>query len=337
MLKAFEHRPSAPVCAVDRWLDSLDQTDGIHLVSEPRPFGLDEATFDAGLRLDERAEGVGGGLIALLRQESCDFTLPALEIGCGSGTVSIGLARHGSFPRLVFSDPSPAFLAILRRRLADRGVDSTAVRYALMAAEEIDRLPAEGFGVIALRSTVHHILDVESFLKGAAAALRPGGILAFEEPCREALMLMAALCRLLPAAAAAEGITPSAKQLEQNDVFCRAIEFYARRDVDKTLAEDKHLFGIGEMIEMGRRAGFEVQAFPNCSFDFWNQPEEGRRHADDFFSRSFRGYLEHVIGFGPEFGELWEQTLGKTSAFVDRCALGGTAPHHFATFICHKR
>jgi hypothetical protein len=188
-----------------------------------------------------------------------------------------------------------------------------------------------------LRSTVHHILDVESFLKRAAAALRPGGILAFEEPCREALMLMAALCRLLPAAAAAKGITPSAKQLEQNDVFCRAIEFYARRDVDKSSAEDKHLFGIGEMIEMGQRAGFEVRAFPNCSFDFWNQPEEGRRHADDFFSRCFRGYLEHVIGFGPEFGELWEQTLGETSAFVDRCALGGTAPHHYATFICHKR
>jgi hypothetical protein len=80
----------------------------------------------------------------------------------------------------------------------------------------------------------------------------------------------------------------------------------------------------------------EVRAFPNCSFDFWNQPEEGRRHADDFFSRSFRGYLEHVIGFGPEFGELWARTLGETSAFVDRCALGGTAPHHYATFICHK-
>jgi hypothetical protein len=119
-------------------------------------------------------------------------------------------------------------------------------------------------------------------------------------------------------------------------VFCRAVEFYARRDVDKTSAEDKHLFGVGEMIEIGRRAGFEVRAFPNCSFDFWNQPEEGRRHADDFFSRSFRGYLEHVIGFGPEFGELWARTLGETSAFVDRCALGGTAPHHYASFICHK-
>ena len=93
-------------------------------------------------------------------------------------------------------------------------------------------------------------------------------------------------------------------------MFCRAVEFYARRDVDKTSAEDKHLFAIGEMIEIGRRAGFEVRAFPNCSFDFWNQPEEGRRHADDFFSRSFRGYLEHVIGFGPEFGELWARTLG---------------------------
>ncbi|NBW87048.1 MAG: hypothetical protein EBR23_09535, partial [Planctomycetia bacterium] len=58
---------------------------------------------------------------------------------------------------------------------------------------------------------------------------------------------------------------------------------------------------------------------------------------DGFFSRSFRGYLEDVIGFGAEFGALWEQTLGDAAAFVDRCATGSTGPHHFATFVCRKR
>jgi len=330
--------PSAakPEFAVDRWLAGLDQADGIHLVSPPRPFFHDEAAFDAGLRLHKSLEAIGAGLITQLHKEGCDFTLPALEIGCGGGALSIGLARHGTFPRLVLSDPSPAFLAILRRRLAEQGIDTPALRYALMAAEEIDQLPAEGFGLIALRHTVHHILDVEGFLKRAATALRPGGFLAFEEPCAEALILMAALCKLLPGTATAESLNPTPQQLEQNDLFCRTIEFYARRDIDKSQAEDKHVFRTDEMIETGRRAGFEVRAFPNRAFDFWNQPEEEQRVAPDYFSRSFRGYLEHVIGFGSAFGELWEKTLGEAAAFVDRCASGGTGPYYLTTFLCRK-
>ncbi|MEI8395489.1 MAG: class I SAM-dependent methyltransferase [Rhodospirillaceae bacterium] len=323
--------------AVDRWLAGLEKTDGIHLVSPPRPFAHDEAAFDAGQRLDKSKESIGAGLVELLRQEGCDFSVPALEIGCGGGALSVGLARHGIFPRLVLSDPSPAFLGILRRRLTEHGIDTAALRYALMAAEEIDRLPAGGFGVIALRHTVHHILDVEGFLSRACSALRPGGFLAFEEPCWEALVLMAALCRVLPDIAVAKGLAPTALQLDQNDRFCRTIEFYARRDIDKSQGEDKHLFRADEMIDAGRRAGLEVRAFPNRSFGFWSLSQEWRRLADDYFSQSFRGYLEHVIGFGPEFGELWQQTLGDAAGFVDRCARGSSGPHYLTTFLCRKK
>jgi 2-polyprenyl-3-methyl-5-hydroxy-6-metoxy-1,4-benzoquinol methylase len=327
---------TSTAAVVDAWLAGLDQADGIYLVSPPRPFAHDEATFDAGLRLDAGMERIGGGLIAQLRREGCDFSLPAIEIGCGSGALSVGLARSGVFSRLVLSDPSPAFIAILQKRLAAHGAHNPTLRYALMAAEEVDRLPPESFGVIALRHTVHHVLDVEGFLAGAAAALRPGGFLVFEEPCMEALVLMAALCRLLPLAAAAKGITPTATQLEQNDLFCRTIEFYARRDVDKSQAEDKHLFRADEMIEAGRRAGFEVRFFSNCTFDGLNQDEAERRLKDDHFSSSFRDYLEHIIGFGPAFGDLWDKTIREAAVFVDHCCRGGGAPHYLATFTCRK-
>lgn len=87
---------------------------------------------------------------------------------------------------------------------------------------------------------------------------------------------------------------------------------------------------------MGRRAGFEVQTFPNCSYDSLNLAAEDRLPAADYFSRSFRGYLEHVIGFGPAFGTLWQQTLGEAASFVDRCGIGGTTPHYLCTFLCRK-
>lgn len=326
-----------PVGVVDDWLAGFRQVDGIYQVSPPRPFAHDEAQFDAGLRLDADTESIGNGLLAELRREGFDFALPALEIGCGSGSLSVGLARNGGFSRLILSDPSPGFLAILRRRLADGGVDAPGLRYAMMAGEDVAGLPAESFGLIALRHTVHHILDVEGFLRSAAAALRPGGFLVFEEPCAEALVLMAALCHLLPSVATARGVTSTATQLEQNDRFCRAIEFYSRRDVDKTNAEDKHLLRADEMVELGRRSGFDVRAHGNCSYAGLHFPRPEDRVTADMFSRHFRGYLENVIGFGAEFGELWDRTLSDTAAFVDRCAAGGTGPHYLATFVCRKR
>lgn len=326
-----------PMQAVDDWLAGFEQADGTYQISAPRPFAHDEAEFDTGLRIDAGTELIGNGLLAELRREGFDFTLPALELGCGSGSLSLGLARNGGFSRLILSDPSPGFLAILRRRLAQYGVDESPLRYAMMAGEDMVRLPAASFGLIALRHTVHHILDVEGFLRQAAAALRPGGFLVFEEPCREALVLMAAMCRLLPAVAVARGLKPTPRQLEQNELFCRTVEFYARRDVDKSDAEDKHMFRVEEMIEWGGRVGFDVRAYGNRSYADLVHTESDRQPTDGFFSRSFRGYLEDVIGFGAEFGALWEQTLGDAAAFVDRCATGSTGPHHFATFVCRKR
>lgn len=98
---------------------------------------------------------------------------------------------------------SPGFLAILRRRLADYGVDESVLHDAVVAGENVAQLSAKSFGLITLRHTVHQLLDVEGFLRHAAAALQPSGFLVFEEPCPEALVLMATLCKLLPLVAAA--------------------------------------------------------------------------------------------------------------------------------------
>jgi hypothetical protein len=98
-----------PVGVVDDWMAGFRQVDGIYQVSPPRPFAHDEAQFDAGLRLDADTESIGNGLLAELRREGFDFALPALEIGCGSGSLSVGLARNGGFSRLILSDPSPCW------------------------------------------------------------------------------------------------------------------------------------------------------------------------------------------------------------------------------------
>ena len=63
------------------------------------------------------------------------------------------------------------------------GVDENGLCYALLMAEDVDRLPAESLSLIVMRSTLHHVLDVDRFIRHAARALRTGGVLSFEEPC----------------------------------------------------------------------------------------------------------------------------------------------------------
>ena len=56
-----------------------------------------------GLTAPEPEEGEG--LCALLKTHQVDTRGPALEIGCGSGYLTYGLARHYPGPDLLITDP----------------------------------------------------------------------------------------------------------------------------------------------------------------------------------------------------------------------------------------
>ena len=112
-----------------------------------------------------------------------------LEIGCGTGRISLGLAMHPDVGHLFITDPSPAFCGIVQRKLADVPVRAGKVDFGVMGAEDIGLLPTGAVSMILLRSVLPHITDVDGFLRDCAGVLPPNGILVCEEPYYEGYMM----------------------------------------------------------------------------------------------------------------------------------------------------
>ena len=92
-----------------------------------------------------------------------------LEIGCGSGQLTVPLARHGA--EVVAVELGPNLAAIARRNLAR----FPAARVEVAAFEEWP-LPADPFDVVVSASALHWIDPGVRFSK-PAQALKPHGVL----------------------------------------------------------------------------------------------------------------------------------------------------------------
>lgn len=326
------HVPSAAIAACP-WLAACPVIEGFHHLSEPRAYQHDETSYD-----QQYASGAnlhpGRGLVELLRREPVDLAGPALEIGCGTGLLSLGLVDRSPYPLTILSDPSPAFLRLTRSKLRQAGVSDTRAAFAVLRAEDVDRLPRESCSLIALRSTLHHVVDVEAFIAGAARALRPGGVLTFEEPCQDGFILMGAMIQFLPELSRARGLMFSDEQLARIRLFSDAMAFYARRDVDKSTAEDKHLFRVDEVMTIGARAGLDVRFTANRGYEDFDP--DGRRRTFSF-SAFFREYAMNCMSWSPELMNAFDECIAPYTSFVERSSGGGSGPYFHGVFMCHKR
>jgi SAM-dependent methyltransferase len=321
--------------ALPDWLATAPSEQGFVHLSEPRRYAHDESGYDAYYDSDPANLRVGKGLVNLLATRSSDTSGVALEIGCGTGLVSLGLAQASPYPVTVFSDPSPAFLNITRSKIRKHGIDESGVVYAVLMGEEIGRIPPGALSLVVLRSTLHHVLDVEGFIAAAASALRPGGVLTFQEPCMEGYVLMGAMAQFLPELARAGGEELSADQRQKVELFSSSMAFYARRDVDKTQAEDKHLFRVDEIMSIAARHGLATEFLPNTVYEAFEDP--ARTHPPDAFGPFFRGYAKFCMAWDDELMALFDRYLAPKCRYVEEASRGGSGPYLHGVFICTRR
>ncbi len=103
-----------------------------------------------------------------------------LEIGCGTGNLTVALVEHGAEVTAV--DLNPDMLAIAREKLAGK-----AVTLHEMAAVEIgDRFPVASFDVVAASLVFSEMSGDEQryVLRAAQRVLRPGGRLVIADEVR---------------------------------------------------------------------------------------------------------------------------------------------------------
>jgi SAM-dependent methyltransferase len=129
-------------------------------------------TFDEAAELYDRVRpGYPAALIeALASLAGIGAGSRVLELGCGTGQLTLPLAQRGC--AITALDRGPNLAALARRKLA--GCPSARM---LAVAFEDWPLPAEPFDAV-VSATAFHWLDPAVRVRKAADALRPGGVLA---------------------------------------------------------------------------------------------------------------------------------------------------------------
>lgn len=316
------------------WINRLPKWHGWLQLSPERPYAHAEEEYDNQYGVTAAEPEEGQGLCALLKTHDGDTSGPALEIGCGTGRLTFGLAKHYPGPDFLITDPSPTFLRITQNQFGSGAGFPPRLHYAVLNADDLGQLPPDMFSLIAMRSTLHHILDVNAFITACARTLRLGGTLAMgAEPVESGYVLMAAVGQAIAPTLIAAGVTLQPEWKKQLKGFADTVKFYCRRDLDKATAEDKHLFRVHELADLGHTHGLHLRFFPNATFSDYAPP---LLPEFETFSVFFLNYLKYCMMFDEDLLKLIRRHLKPQFKYLDDCYRSHVGPAITGVFLLKK-
>jgi ubiquinone/menaquinone biosynthesis C-methylase UbiE len=107
-----------------------------------------------------------------------------LELGCGTGNLSVHLARRFPSARLTFVDGSAEMVAGTRSRIEEAGVQLLNVpTYSAARFEEL-ALPRNSFDLVVSSISLHHVADMATLYQGIRSLVRAGGHFCFADQIR---------------------------------------------------------------------------------------------------------------------------------------------------------
>jgi SAM-dependent methyltransferase len=320
---------------LDEWLSTFPVRDGVSHISAPKSFADPESDYEDDIG-SKTAESAGGGAYRLWQHLSQRHCGVALEVGAGSGAVTLGFVQSATGFVSVVTDPSPAFLEMTHRKLSAHVGDVSNVRYATLVGEDLHKVPSELFDLVLLQASLHHIWDWRSFLEDVSRVLAPGGVLLFQEPFSEGHLMIALAIEML---LRVDGLGDDDRVRLEN---LRAVTFLlSDRTVDKAHGEDKHCFFTDEVVLTCEALFSEVVFLRNQSFESIATFEDvGAAFSPAASAASFldycRSYFIHHHKVTPEGIALFDRSVTPAFADLERLFSHGDGPAIFAVVACRK-
>jgi ubiquinone/menaquinone biosynthesis C-methylase UbiE len=320
------------------WYHHCRRDDGIHHLTETSRFLHDEDWYADNFKSDT---AMGHGAVCLLRHLGGDDTRPALEIGCGAGALSFGLAKHSMYPKLIVTDPSVRFLKITSAQIERMRIGQVP-DYAIMSGEDIFLFPDGSLSLIVMRYTLHHIWNLNAFFAECNRVLIPGGLLLFEEPHVSFFTHACAMMPFMLDVAKAKGINLPVEIENQVSTYLSAIETFVRGDIDKSSHEDKHLFSTERILELSEKNGFSFKYILNRNLASFvhTAPETDDKylmHGEYDYYEALLYYLVTIMRFGEQFGESLEKTMRSYCEKFSKMFKGTILPPNIIIGACIKR
>lgn len=221
-------------------------------VSANRPYAHAEDAYDAQYENEVVDLAPGLRLVEILKEFGVSQGAKLLEIGCGTGFLSLGLAASNHFGELAITDGSIEFMRITRFKFG-RVTTRSDTCLAVLTDADTNKIADQFFDVIAMRSVLHHVTDFDAFADTLLRKLKPAGVLIMYEPRAELFLWMGSVMALFLETAASRDIVLSEDERTSLQLFLDTMRFYLRRDLDKSAGEDKYAFWQTEMMDIGVR------------------------------------------------------------------------------------
>jgi ubiquinone/menaquinone biosynthesis C-methylase UbiE/uncharacterized protein YbaR (Trm112 family) len=239
--------------------------DGIPVLVKDTTIGtsLESIDYDAVHGITEQAVRNTGAQWNAIIEQLIPKPEHAVEIGAGTGVLTLGLADANAVQRLTAIDVSHKFLAMLAPRLA-----ASPLPVSIVACDANEpHFRAEAFDLVMGRSILHHLVDYDTTLRHCHAILKPGGVAVFFEPVLEGKTVITLLLALMVRSDEVRSdpqFTSDERQRIRGVIRHQMKSKWYPQDREAlSRLEDKYIFEIDEMKSVGRKAGFSDVDFLN--------------------------------------------------------------------------
>ena len=294
--------PSSNFDTAARWFDSLTNEQGIALISPDQAYLHQEDQYDEQYKNETLDLSRADPLIRFFDQYKLSNSFSViLDLACGPGTLTLGLASCFPDAFVIGADASSSFLKISQQKSSQLNSEiSSNLRWLRLNDEDICKLPKGLFDLVTIRSGLHHFVDWRGCMEDLSGLLSANGILAIFEPKADFFVYTELL---LSSLSQYHYESLSQEDLAFIKIFSDCASFYVQQEADKSYAEDKHAFFVEDLVNCAYKCNLKLIT-------------AGHEYCTPF-SKSCRDYLEYCMSAPESILLAYDSYLNKQLNILD--------------------